>query len=73
MYFNDHPPPHFHVSSGSSRAMVLIETGEVYVGRLLKSAKALVKEWAEISRDLLYENWRRCHDGPELLKIGALP
>lgn len=34
MFLNDHPPPHFHAYYESSVAQVLIETGEIVVGRL---------------------------------------
>jgi hypothetical protein len=72
MYFEEHPPPHFHVTSGSSRARISIETGEIYVGRSPKNAARLVKEWAEIHLNLLYKNRRRSQERPSLLKIGAL-
>ncbi len=45
MYVSDHPPPHFHAYYESSVALVLIETGEITVGRLPPRIARLVEEW----------------------------
>ncbi len=44
MFLNDHPPPHFHAYYGSNAAMVVIETGEITVGRLPPRVARFV-EW----------------------------
>ncbi|MCA9247110.1 MAG: DUF4160 domain-containing protein [Planctomycetales bacterium] len=58
MYFDDHPPPHFHAYYGEFAAKFDIETLEVAEGRLPRRAKALVLEWAAAHRDELRENWQ---------------
>ena len=44
MYYNDHPPPHFHVRYGSYRAVVDIGSLAVIAGRLPPRALGLVTE-----------------------------
>jgi Domain of unknown function (DUF4160) len=34
MYYNDHPPPHFHVRYGQQKAIVDIQTLEILEGKL---------------------------------------
>ena len=51
MYVDDHPPPHFHAKYGAYEAQVVIATGELLNGDLLRRARALVKEWTELPRD----------------------
>lgn len=41
-YYRDHPPGHFHVFYGEYEALIEIETGAVYQGRLPKTAYDLV-------------------------------
>ena len=60
MYWNDHPPPHFHVESGEFRAQYVIETLELMKGSLPRRAHVLVLEWAAMHRDELLEDWRLC-------------
>ena len=57
MYFDDHPPPHFHARYGEYEAQVAIATGEVLGGELPRRASALVKEWADLHRDELIADW----------------
>jgi hypothetical protein len=58
MYFGDHPPPHFHVRYHKARFE--IETGDRLDGDLPPRAERLVREWADLHRAELEENWRRC-------------
>ena len=53
MYFDDHPPPHFHAAYQGFEAFVAIETGEIVAGTLPRKAARLVKQWA------LMANWNR--------------
>ncbi len=59
MFVRDHPPPHFHVRYGEHRARVSIETSELLDGRLPPRVERLVRQWTEIHRGELAENWRR--------------
>lgn len=58
MYFDDHAPPHFHAYYGNDAAVLAIDTFEVLEGRLPKRALSLVREWAELHRDELREDWQ---------------
>jgi len=58
MYYDDHPPPHFHAYYGSDVAVIAIESLEVLEGGLPRRALALVIEWAQQHRDELREDWR---------------
>lgn len=56
MYFNDHPPPHFHAEYGGSEALFEIETLRVIKGKLPRRAHNMVIEWADLHRVELMEN-----------------
>jgi hypothetical protein len=60
MYFGDHPPPHFHVRYGQHKARFEIATGDRIDGVIPARAERLVREWADLHRPELEENWRRC-------------
>ena len=72
MYVRDHAPPHFHVIYAEHEAQIRISDGEVIEGSLPRNAARLVKEWTELRRGLLMENWRRARDGRPLEKIAGL-
>jgi len=59
MYWDDHNPPHFHAKYGEFHAVVAIADGEVISGRLPRTARNLVREWALARQAELTENWRR--------------
>jgi len=57
MYFDEHPPPHFHAYSGEHDASIAIDTLEVVEGRLPRRALGMVLEWASQHRQELRGNW----------------
>ena len=57
MFFNDHPPPHFHATHEADEAIISIATGELLRGRLPRTARRLVQEWAVRYHDELMANW----------------
>ncbi len=57
MFYNDHPPPHFHVRYGTERALIAIATLAVLEGKLSPRALGLVTEWASSHQDELMEDW----------------
>jgi len=61
MYYDDHPPPHFHVQYGEYRAKITIDT------------LGLVAEWGLLHREELLNRWRAAENHEELLKIDPLP
>lgn len=72
MFFDDHPPPHFHASYQGFEALVRIEDGEVMRGNLPTKAKRIVRQWALDHRDALMANWRRSVDlEPLEMIVGA--
>jgi hypothetical protein len=59
MYWRDHNPPHLHALYQGFEALIAIETGAVIGGRLPTRALRLVREWVELRRPALMENWQR--------------
>jgi hypothetical protein len=59
MYFDDHPPPHFHASYQGFEAFIRIDDGEVIHGSLPKKAARIVRQWALDHRNELMANWAR--------------
>ena len=56
MFFNDHPPAHFHARYGEFEATVDIATAAVLEGHLPRRALNLVQEWAMMHREELLED-----------------
>lgn len=59
MYFDDHPPPHFHARYGGDEAVLVIATGGLLAGSLPPRALRLVREWLREHRDELAANFER--------------
>ena len=57
MYFDDHPPPHFHAQYGSYKAVIDVATLAVIAGRLPPRAMGLVVEWASLHQAELQASW----------------
>lgn len=57
MYYNDHPPPHFHVRYNQQKAIIDIETLSILEGKISPRILGLVIEWAVIHKTELMENW----------------
>ena len=72
MFFNDHPPPHFHARYGEFEATVDIGTLEVIEGQLPRRALNLVREWAMMHREELLEDWRFCRENTVPTNIAPL-
>ncbi|MDA1053244.1 MAG: DUF4160 domain-containing protein [Planctomycetota bacterium] len=72
MYFDDHPPPHFHAYYGNHAAKITIESLNVTEGRLPRRALALVLEWASEHRDELRNNWELADQHRPLNAIAPL-
>jgi hypothetical protein len=72
MYFDDHPPPHFHAYYGSDAAKIDINTLQVTEGKLRRRTLALVVEWASDHREELLENWRLAERHESLNSIAPL-
>jgi hypothetical protein len=59
MYYEDHPPPHFHAVYGGQKATIDIETLAFLKGTLPARAKGLVIEWATLHRDELLQAFQQ--------------
>lgn len=51
MFFNDHPPPHFHARYGEFEATIEIATFNILEGTLPARALKVVQEWAIIHKN----------------------
>lgn len=58
MYYDDHPPPHFHAYYAEHAAKIEIDTLRVQEGKLPRRALGLVLEWAAEHRDELVDDWQ---------------
>lgn len=72
IYFDDHPPPHFHAYYGNDAAKIDINTLGIQEGKLPRRALALVLEWAAEHRDELFEDWRLAEEHRPLNRIAPL-
>jgi len=72
MYFNDHPPPHFHARYNEDEAVIAIESLRVLEGSLPKRALSLVQEWAGVHKAELAADWELCQSKQQPLKIDPL-
>lgn len=72
MYYDDHPPPHFHVRYGGDRAILAIETLSVLFGDLPHRVLGMVVEWAATRRTELEANWSRARAAAPLVRIPPL-
>lgn len=59
MYYNDHPPPHFHVRYGGQRALIGIASLDLLEGMLSPRVRGLVVEWASMHQEELMADWDR--------------
>lgn len=73
MYWQDHPPPHFHAAYAGHVAEIEITTLELIDGWLPPRALRLVVDWAGQHQDELYDNWNRARAHDRLVAIDPLP
>jgi Domain of unknown function (DUF4160) len=73
MYSSDHAPPHFHARYGEYGAQIVIDTGAPLAGQLPIRALRLIREWAELHRDELREDWECAQARTPLASIDPLP
>lgn len=59
MFYDEHPPAHFHAVYGDQNARIDIETLEILDGDLTPRAYRLASEWAAAHREELRANWNR--------------
>ena len=71
MYFDEHPPPHFHAKYGSYEILVYLESGLVE-GQFPGRALSLVLEWYRLHSAELSEDWRLASERKPLKAIAPL-
>ncbi|MDD2809720.1 DUF4160 domain-containing protein [Rhodoferax sp.] len=72
MYWDDHAPPHFHVTYGENKATVTIRDLTIGEGDLPRRAKQLVLDWAELHQEELLADWDLCQVNQHPKPIDAL-
>jgi hypothetical protein len=72
MYYNDHPPPHFHVRYGQQKALIAIETLSILEGTLKPRTLGLVIEWASQHQSELMRDWELARQNVPLENIDPL-
>jgi len=73
MYFEDHPPPHFHAYYGEHEAVLSIQTLAIVAGHLPPRALGLVIEWALLHQQELKSSWSRASSMLPPGRIAPLP
>jgi hypothetical protein len=72
MFYNDHPPPHFHAEYQGQRGIFDFD-GNLQQGSFRsRTAQRLIKEWASQHRDELEENWNNMREGKAFTRIAPL-
>jgi hypothetical protein len=72
MYYDDHPPPHFHAIYGSEKAEFAIDPPGLLKGDISPRVIALVMEWAWLHREELMEAWEERDSGRRPRRIDPL-
>ena len=68
-YWNDHPPPHFHVEFSGHRAQVSIETLDLLEGSLPAAKHSALRQWAEPRKKELLECWDKARNNEHPGKV----
>jgi hypothetical protein len=72
MFFDEHPPPHFHALYGEYEALININTLAIIWGNLPGRALGLVVEWASLHQAELGVLWEKARKSEPLGKIEPL-
>ena len=68
-FWNDHPPPHFHVEFGDQKGQISLVTFELLEGKLQASKLAAVRQWAQDHRQELLECWDKARNNEHPGKV----
>ena len=72
MYFQDHNPPHFHVTYEKYEASISISDFAIIEGNLPPRIYSFVIEWALLHKTELLDNWNKARDLKAPKKIEPL-
>jgi hypothetical protein len=73
MYWDDHPPPHFHARYAEYRATYGIENLSKLNGIFPPAQERLLLAWAQQHQSELREDWKLCRNETPPFKIAPLP
>ena len=62
-----------HALYAGQDASIAVDSLDILAGSLPDRALRLVREWAELHRGELEEDWRRARAGQPLIRIAPLP
>jgi hypothetical protein len=68
-FWNDHPPPHFHVEFADHRGQISLETLELLEGSLPTAKLAAIRLWASSRRKELMECWDKARNSEHPGKV----
>jgi len=72
MFYEDHPPPHFHAEYQGQQGKFAFD-GTLIVGSIRsRTALRLIREWAELHRAELEANWAKAMAKEQLDRIAPL-
>ena len=72
MYFDEHNPPHFHTEFGGNKAVFDL-LGNITRGDLKsRTAVKLIREWIDLHKKELEEDWNLSRSGKPLKEIAPL-
>ena len=63
MYARDHNPPHFHAIYTENEELIEIKSLKTYSGRLPKTQRKKVVNWAGKNQDYLMRKWKEFNPG----------
>jgi len=72
MFFDEHPPPHFHADYAEFTAVIGIQPIEVLQTSLPSRALSMVLEWAARNQRGLQDNWERLSSGQSVERLPPL-
>lgn len=72
MYFDEHPPPHFHAVYGEHIAVIDIQSMSVVRGYVPPRVLGMVIEWASQHREELLDLWEQATNKQPLYKLPPL-
>lgn len=72
MYWDEHPPPHFHVRFGGIWAVINIRTGELIDGYLPRNKLKKIEKWRILHLQELLANWERVSQKKDPSEVAPL-
>jgi hypothetical protein len=72
LFYREHGRPHFHAVYGEFEAVLDLETATVISGQFPRRALALVREWHDLYKSELLENWELARQHHPLKRIPPL-